>query len=354
MEDDLHLHGNQYQTAVSLVFVTYILSELPSNLVLKKLRPSRWLSFIAVAWGTIATLTGICQNYAGFVACRLLLGIFEGGLFPGLAIYVTFFYTKHEIALRMSYLFVSSALAGAFGGLLAYGIGFMDGIAGERGWRWIFIIEGLPSFIVGIASWWLLADNPETAYYLNTQEKELSHLRLSSQPGFTKSAAEFHWKDVREGLLDWKLWTFAFIQFGGDTMLYGYSTFLPTIIQGLSSSYSSAYIQVLTIPVYILGAVTYVVAARVSDWSQMRAIFPIAFGLISIIGYAVLIADVGSGAHYAGCFIVALGLYVCVGMPLAWNPANLPRYGKRTTATGMQLTIGNSSGIMAPFVSVVN
>ncbi|KAI9685307.1 MAG: hypothetical protein M1822_004680 [Bathelium mastoideum] len=352
MEDDLNLYGNRYQTAVSLVFVTYILSELPSNLVLKKLRPSRWLSFIATAWGIVATLTGICQNYASLIACRLILGLLEGGLFPGLAIYLTLFYTKREIALRVGYLFVSAALAGAFGGLLAYGIGFMDGVSGQRGWRWIFIIEGLPSFVVGVASWWLLADSPETAAYLKPEEKELSNLRLSSQTGYTESASKFHWKDVREGLRDWKLWAFSFIQFGSDTMLYGYSTFLPTIIKGLNPKYSTAIVQVLTIPVYSLGAITFILAARASDWSQQRAVFPIVFGIISIVGYGVLMSDASSGARYVGCFLVAFGLYVCVGIPLAWNPANVPRYGKRTTATGMQLTIGNISGIMAPFVSL--
>lgn len=141
LEDDLGLSTTQYQTAVSLLFVTYILSELPSNLILKHyVRPSRWIASITTAWGIIATLTGITQNYAGLIVCRLFLGLVEGGLFPGMAIYLTFFYTKRELALRIGYLFVSAALAGACGGLLAYGIGYMDGVAGQRGWRWIMII----------------------------------------------------------------------------------------------------------------------------------------------------------------------------------------------------------------------
>lgn len=130
------MDSDQFQTAVSVLFVTYILSELPSNWILKGyVRPSRWIAFITVSWGIIATLTGVVQNYAGLIVCRLLLGLVEGGLFPGCAIYLTFFYTKRELALRIGYLFVSAALAGAFGGLLAYGIGHMDGIAGQRGWR---------------------------------------------------------------------------------------------------------------------------------------------------------------------------------------------------------------------------
>jgi MFS family permease len=95
------LHGNQYQTAVSILFVTYILSEVPSNLVLKKVGPSRWISIIATSWGIIATLTGVVQNYGGLIATRLLLGLVEGGLFPGMAIYLTMFYSKKELALRI-------------------------------------------------------------------------------------------------------------------------------------------------------------------------------------------------------------------------------------------------------------
>src|SRR6266536_5328517 len=145
LEEDLGLHGMQYQTAMSLLFATYVTAELPSNLVLKNFTPSRWIAAITTLWGIISTLTGVTQSFGGLIACRLLLGLVEGGLFPGLAVYLTFFYTKREIALRVGYLFVSAALAGACGGLLAYGIGFMDGLAGQRGWRWIFIIEGIVS-----------------------------------------------------------------------------------------------------------------------------------------------------------------------------------------------------------------
>lgn len=138
LESDLGLSSIQYQTAVSLLFATYIISEVPSNWIVKHyVRPSRWISFITTSWGIIATLTGICQSYGGLIACRLLLGLVEGGLFPALTIYLTFFYTKRELALRIGYLFVSSAIAGAFGGLLAFAIGYMDGVAGLRGWRWI-------------------------------------------------------------------------------------------------------------------------------------------------------------------------------------------------------------------------
>lgn len=140
LEKDLGMHGDQFQTAVSILFVTYILSELPSNLVIKKFKPSRWLAFLTTSWGIVATLTGTVQSYGGLIACRLILGALEGGLFPGLTIYLTLFYTRREIALRVGYLFVSAAISGSVGGLLAYGIGFMDGLDGQRGWRWIMYV----------------------------------------------------------------------------------------------------------------------------------------------------------------------------------------------------------------------
>lgn len=351
LEADLKLNSTQWQTAVSILFVFYILSEIPSNLVLKKLRPSRWIAFITVAWGIVATLTGVVQNYGGLIACRLFLGAVEGGLFPGLAVYLTFFYTKRELALRIGYLFVSAALAGACGGLLAFGIGHMDGVAGERGWRWIMILEGLPTFFLGIATLWILPDEPSTTYFLNDKEKSLAVARLRRQAGFTSSAAEFHWQDVKNGAKDWKIWAFSFAQFGCDTMLYGFSTFLPTIIKGIQPHASSALIQVYTIPCYALGAITYLAVARLSDHQQQRGVYCVALGVVSIIGYAMLMSKSSAAVHYAGCFFVAMGLYVNVGLPLAWLPTNSPRYGKRAFGTGLQLSLGNCAGIMSSFVS---
>ena len=106
--------------------------------------------------------------------------------------------------------------------------------------------------------------------------------------------------------------------------LYGYSTFLPTIIRGLGK-WSTAEVQCLTIPCYALGAVTYLAVAWTSDRYQRRGIFTVAFGIISIIGYGILLANVGNGVRYFGCFLVAMGLYVVVGIPLGWLPANNPR-----------------------------
>ncbi|PWY75868.1 MFS general substrate transporter [Aspergillus eucalypticola CBS 122712] len=353
MEEDLGLVGDQYQIAVSILFVTYCLFEVPSNLVIKKLRPSRYIASISVMWGIIATLTGITQNYGGLIACRILLGVVEAGLFPGMVTYLTIFYSKREIALRTGYLFSSAAAAGAFGGLLAYGIGFMDGVAGLRGWRWIMIIEGIPTVILGGLSWFFLADDLDTAYYLDDEEKAIVVRLRRRDVGQTSSAQKFHWADVKEGALDWRIYAFCIAQFGVDTMLYGYSTFLPTIIQGMGS-WTTPEVQALTIPCYAVGAISYLIIAWASDRTQRRGVFTCIFAAISVVGYGILISDSSSGVHYFGALLIALGLYVAVGLPLAWLPTTLPRYGKRTFATGLQLTFGNVSGVMSPFLYKTN
>ncbi|EWC47425.1 hypothetical protein DRE_00393 [Drechslerella stenobrocha 248] len=352
LEEDLGIAGTLgYQTAVSLLFVTYLLFEVPSNLVLKKFRPSRWIAFITTAWGIAATCTGLVQSYGGLIACRLILGLFEAGLFPGLTVYLTFWYTKKEIALRIALLFMSAAIAGASGGLLAYCIGFMDGIAGMRGWRWIMIIEGIPTILVGLATPWLLSDGPANARFLNPEERIIMTKRMQEEHGASVKVEEkLKKQDVIACFTDWKPYMFALGCWGMVTMLYGYSINLPIIIKGLGAHWPNPVVQALTIPCYTVGAGVYVATAWWSDRTQRRGLVVMIAPIFSIAGYVILISPSPPGVKYFGCFLIASGLYVAVGIPLAWNVVNIPRYGKKATASGFQLTVGNASGIMSAYL----
>ena len=232
LEDDLGLSSQQFQVAVSILFVTYLLFEVPSNLVLKLFTPRRWLAFIAVGWGILATMTGLVQGYAGLIAVRLLLGVLEAGLFPGLNVYLTFFYSKHELALRVGYLFVSAAVAGALGGLLAYGIGHMEGLQGMSGWRWIMIIEGIPSVVLGVITYFALPNDAQSAYFLSREEKALMEVRRRRDYASTASSQQFSRKDMNRAFTDWKVWAFSIAQFGVDVMLYGMSRNPSPQVQG--------------------------------------------------------------------------------------------------------------------------
>jgi len=147
LDTDLHLAGSRYNWCLTIFFFSYAAFEVPSNLLLKKLRPSIWLPTIMVAWGTVMTLMGLVQGYKGLLAARFFLGVTEAGLFPGVAYYITMWYCRHEAQFRQALFFSAASIAGAFSGLLAFGIAHMDGVAGLAGWRWYVFVLPLMVFV---------------------------------------------------------------------------------------------------------------------------------------------------------------------------------------------------------------
>ena len=212
------------------------------------------------------------------------------------------------------------------------------------------ILEGLPTFCIGILSWWIMADDEDTAWYLNSDEKRLLSNRRSRQQGQTASAQKMHRKDVVFALKDWKVYIFCIADFSADLQFFGYSTFLPTIVAAINPRWSSLRVQALTVPCYALGAISFLLVGRLSDALQRRAIFIIAAGAVCMVGYILLIVGSSQAVRYLGCFVVAMGLYAFGGLTVIWLALNQPRYGKRAAAMGMELMIGNSAGIAVPYV----
>ena len=136
LDTDLGLSDHQYNMCLTIFFFPYALFEVPSNIVLKFLTPRIWLTIIVLAWGTVMTLMGIVQNYAGLLAARFFLGITEAGLFPAASFLLTVFYCRHEMQTRLAVFYCAATIAGAFSGLLAFALQKMDGIGGLEGWRW--------------------------------------------------------------------------------------------------------------------------------------------------------------------------------------------------------------------------
>ena len=154
---DLKLGGNEYNTALTIFFVPYILFEIPSNIILKKLKPSVWLPSCMFMFGVVTICQGFVQGYGGLLATRFFLGLFEAGMFPGSFYLISSWYKRHEAQKRYTFFFASTTLAGAFGGLLASAIGKMNGIRGYLGWRWI-VSYPFPSYHPLVASCFLHRD----------------------------------------------------------------------------------------------------------------------------------------------------------------------------------------------------
>lgn len=184
------MKGQDYNIALFTFFILYILLEVPCNMILKKLRPSVFISSIMAGWGVVTVCQGLTKSFAGLVVCRVLIGALEAGFFPGCVYLLSMYYRRHELQVRFNLFFSASIIAGAFSGLLAYAIAHMDGVAGYGGWAWIFILEGIFTVVVAVASYWLIPDWPETAKFLKEDERELLIRRLALD---RNDASMNHW-----------------------------------------------------------------------------------------------------------------------------------------------------------------
>ena len=240
---DLHMSGDQYLTGLTLYFIGYVLFEIPCNIILKRTSPKLWLPTLTLVWGVVATLKVITQNLARFYVVRFMLGVAESGLFPGVVYYLSMWYKRNERQYRVALFFSAASLAGAFGGILAYGIGFMKGVGGLNGWRWIFIIEGLLTVVVSFAGYYFICNYPDTAPFLSDNERSCIHARLKADSDATQNEA-FTWANVRSALADPKCWLYGFAFHTMSLPLYTLSLFLvgkPPSFRHPGSSYIYIY-----------------------------------------------------------------------------------------------------------------
>ncbi|KAJ4418235.1 hypothetical protein N0V82_005709 [Gnomoniopsis sp. IMI 355080] len=344
MPADIHATNEEISTAVSIFYATYVLVEAPWAIALKKITPRLLMTGLCIIWSLTTIFSGFITSIGGMYAARLVLGACEGGLFPGLNLYLTMVYKREEQARRVSYLFVCTALSGAFGGLLAYLILKMDGVGGYAGWRWVYIIEGLFSVVVAIIVWFGLPNDPSNAYFLNDREKELMRIRAEQRAQYMGSE-KFSWDEVLITLRDPKLWLSGAIQFCQDILLYGFSTFLPSIIT--SMGYTSLEAQYLTIPVYIIGGGSFLALSFISDRLTLRSPFIIFANFVGLIGYALILSPVSNAVKFFGTFLCAVAVYTGPGMNLTWLNVNVAPHYRRAAAIGFQQTLGNCAGIVA-------
>lgn len=346
LEEDLNMSGYDYNIAVAVFFPFYVAAEIPSNLAMKRFRPSIWIPSIMVAWGLVCTLMGIVHNFEGLLATRMALGLAEGGLFPGITYYITMWYRRHECGLRMSIFFSAATAAGAFGGLLARGIMEMDGTAGRAGWAWIFIIEGIITLGVALLAFIFMYDYPNTAKFLTQREKEEVNRRLEHDR--SALADEFHLKYFWHALGDWKIWVHMFITIGIYTPLYSISIFLPTIVKTLG--YTNEGAQLMSVPPYILACICCISAGFYADKRGERGIFMIGFCLVAMVGFILLMSVQNNAVKYVGCFFVTAGIYPLVPQGVAWNGNNIGGSVKRAVGIAMHVGWGNLGGAIAGFI----
>lgn len=349
MDKDLHLHGNQYNMAVMVFTVAYVIFGVPANLVFKKFGP-KTLSIMMLFWGITVIGQGVTKTAGGLIACRFLEGIMEAGFVPGCAYLIGSYYKKDEFLKRYTVFFSAAIAAGAFNGLLATLISKMDGVGNYEGWRWIFIIEGLITVVFSFCSVFWIVPFPEDNNKFTPAEKAVLLARVREDGGEVQHD-KLDPKRFVKYMMDWKIWLCVLSYLGAEENAASVVAFQPSILKGLG--YTATQAQVHSIPIYAASFVFSLTCAYLSERFRQRYVFGMLGSVICMVGLAVELAQPRSAnVRYMGMFFVTAGPYLTMPITVVWNAINVGKGYKRTVAFACVIALGNCGAFVASNVFI--
>ncbi|PKY01152.1 permease of the major facilitator superfamily [Aspergillus campestris IBT 28561] len=351
IKGDLGLDDAEYQTGLSILFVAYILMQVPSNLLLNYMgKPSLYLGFFTTAWGLVSTLTSQVTGYGGIVACRFILGLVEAPFFAGVLFYLSKWYTKRELAFRMSIFYSGSLLSGAFGNLIAAGI--LSGMQGKRGlssWQWLYVIEGAITMFVGIGVAFLLPDFPDTWHMLTPEMKHVANRRMAieaAEADIDEAGKMSQVKGLKLAFTDIKTYALA-IAYMSITGASGFQNYFPTLTSTLG--YDDTISLVLVAPPYLFMVVYSLTHSFLSDRVGNRFWFFVYPIPITIVGFIIFMTTDAFGPRYFSFFLMMF-VFAQNGTVYSWIANAIPRPpAKRAAAYAFINSVGNSASIWTPY-----
>ncbi|KAI1473999.1 MFS general substrate transporter [Daldinia eschscholtzii] len=248
IKKQLGLSPSQWAWTLSIFSYSYMIFEPSNTLAMKVFSPSRWMFVLILGWGISACSSAAAQDFAGMMCVRFAIGLAEAGFYPAVLYHMAFWYKPIEMPQRIAIFYSLGQLSPAVSGLLAYAIGFMDGLGGLAGWRWLFLIEGLPAIILSAGALWL-PDYPETARMLTDEERDFLQDRLEKT---APSGKRGHWdfESLKRLIKDPTFYTFSLYWICHGIGGFGVGTALPTVIYELGFTTTSNS-QLMNIPPYI-------------------------------------------------------------------------------------------------------
>lgn len=342
LSEDIGLKGTEYNVAVTVFFATYILFDPLGSNLLKILGPPVMFSFSLFAFGIISLLTAWIKNYNQLVAVRILLGAFEGMIYPAINMYLSVCYRREQYAMRFAFVFSAACLSSSFGGLIAYGCSKISGSL--YAWQYIYIVEGaisvgcVPLYIFG------LSKNLEDSWFFTKEEREYIVERYRTMRTFNPNE-KFEWFQIKLAVMDIKTWISAIALFGIDLTTFGLTVFLPIITTSLG--FTNVKAQLMTVPVYFLTAIVFFICAIWSDRLRLRSPFIIGACFSTSVGLAIVLGSTVNAVRYFGVFILCMGIYVNAACNCLWLSGNNGNYYKRATALGINLFFGSGSGLVS-------
>ncbi|KAL3481779.1 major facilitator superfamily domain-containing protein [Aspergillus californicus] len=352
----LDMNGQQYNVALAIFFIPYVLAEVPSNIILNQFKkPSVYLGGLVFIWGVIMTCTGFVQSYGALLAIRFLLGLFEAGFLPGAVLIISKWYLPNETQTRIALLYTSAASGGAFSGLLAFGLAKMDGLGGYGGWRWIFIIEGLATVCLAIMCFFLLLDSPSlsTSWLTPNEIRFLEVRQIANSVNTTPKKHGADWPAILGVLTDWKVYLLIFGSWSNAVPNYAMKFTMPQIITGMG--FTSARAQLLTIPPYAVGAFSAYVFSVFADKYTWRMPFIVVPQVSQVVAFSILFTrapeiEENIAVCYFGVCLACFGMYPILPGVNAWNVSNTPNPTKRAISIGYLICMGNVGGLIGSFI----
>lgn len=348
LEKDLGLVGFDYNIILSVFYISYIIFEIPATVLCKWMGPGWFLPATSLLFGLVSICTAYVHDRAAICGVRFLLGIFEAGMLPGIAYYLSRWYQRAELAFRLSLYMVMAPLAGAFGGLLASAILTLDEFAGVHAWRMIFLIEGLVTIVLSCVAFLTLTDRPETARWMTAEEKILCQARvISERVGQTEVLDKIDKKKLWRGMSNPVTLQIAAIFLCNNVTVQGLAFFLPTIVSTIYPTFSTVQKQLYSVPPYVVGAF-FTIAFPSLSWYLDRRQFLIAMSAPMVMtGYIMFLASKVATVRYAATFLIASSAMVLGPMSNAHISANVVSDTARSSAIGLNVMFGNVGGLIS-------
>lgn len=342
MNDDLGLSDAVYGLGAGIFFIGYFIFEVPSNLILERVGARVWIARIMITWGVISAAMFLVTGPYSYYALRFLLGVAEAGFFPGMILYLTYWFPARERARRVALFMAAIPLAGVIGSPLSGLLLELDGLAGLRGWQVLFLAEGIPAVILGVIVLFYMTDGPEHAGWLQPEERGWLRDALARENRIKADQGEY---TTRQALTNGRVWVLSLVYFGVVTSLYGVSLWLPLIIEEFSGLGPVAVGLLGAIP-YLVATIGMVLFARRSDatgerrWHVAIAAFIATAGLVltGLVGDSVAL-------QMLALTIASLGIYSTLAT--FWS---LPTAFLSGTAAAAGIALVNSVGNLGGFV----
>jgi MFS transporter, ACS family, tartrate transporter len=345
MNDALGFSPEVYALGAGIFFIGYFLFEVPSNLIMHRVGARIWMARILVTWGILSTAMMFVRGAVSFYVLRFLLGVAEAGFFPGMILYLTYWFPSHARGRAVARFMTATAIAGAVGSPISGLLLEMKGVGGLDGWQWLFLIEGFPAVLLGIITLVYLPDGPARASWLNTDEKKWIATTLERERKETASHGDH---SMQAAFGSARVWTFALIYFAVIMSFYGVTFWLPQIVKAFSGA-TDLFVGLIAAVPWLGATIGMVLLSRSSDASGERRRHVAFSAIAGAAGLAAAGLFHNPVLELAALSLAALGIWGTLGPFWALSSETLAGTG---AAAGIALinSVGNLGGFLGPYL----